>query len=227
MSWAKRAIEQGAVIPLPGKRLAERPQAVATGISTSIDIAPAVRLLEASKRAIGMTAQTVVKMLAVEMAGTMATATRISPKVRPIVTRNPKGENRSESRTFFAKGFVNGVPTYKRIYAETPAEARMHPLAQIKRRGLARQAWFWIIGALGEQGEQSGYQGGVLPSAYNVWRNDAGLEMRMTSKLRYADQAFFRKGRATVDNASERVLGRVKRRLRYLDMLRKENMGVA
>lgn len=229
-------MDAGAKPPMPGVPFARKPsapraqgqtRAYTTGISMNIDITKAVELIEKSKTAIGMTAITALKMLAVEMAGTMATSTKISPAVRPIVKRNPKGENKAEARTFFAKGFVNGVPTYKRIWAETAAEARQHPLAQITRRGLARQAWFWIIGGLGETSESSGFKGPQLPSAYNVYKNDKALEIRMTSKLRYADQAFFRKGRATVDTAGERTLGRVKRRLHYLAKLSRENAGVA
>jgi len=223
MSIAKRLMDQGYKAAPPGQSFSSRTSAWDTGngMTLSVDFTSALHYLEKKRAVVKLGAAKVCELIAIETAGALATATRISAKVRPIVTSNPSGEKRGnrravEARTFFAKGITNGKPYYKRIYADTAAEARQHKFAQIKRRGLARAAWFWIKKDLGG-GMPENPMGGksVYRSSYDIYHQD-GENIRMTSKLRYAEQAFFSKGRATVDNVSERTLGRIKKRAHYL-----------
>ncbi len=222
MSVADRLMERGMNAAPPGQSFGSRTSGWNTGngLTLSVDFTQALAHLEKIRAIVKLGAAKVCELIAVETAGALATATRISAKVRPIVTTNPDGEKRGkrrvvEARTFFAKGVTNGKPYYKRIYADSAAEARQHPLAKIKRSGLARSAWFWIKRDLGGGMSTSPMGARVIPSAYGIYRQD-GENIRMTNRLRYAESAFFSKGRATVDNVAERTLGRIKKRAHYL-----------
>jgi hypothetical protein len=179
---------------------------------TRIDIAPAVALLNRSVHLFRRGSNEGVRLLAAEVAGALATATKVAPKTRPIVARAPGKPQRPG--TWYAKRVHKSNVSYPRIKAETKQQARMERQAIISRRGLARSAWFWMLRDVG--GGTKSVPGATVRKtgrAYAVRREFAGSDpaILLHSRLNYASDAFKTKGRATVYNVGARAAGRVSR----------------
>lgn len=149
-------------------------------------------------------------------------ATKLSRKKHRIVP-NPRYNPNARSFSKFSSDFKNGnrfsaeklrqdgtrrlIPIFG---AETPQEARQSPLAEIKRRGMAQDAWSWISKALGTS----------APSQRNrITRRHAGVDVQTKSvnpsvliedNLKYASLAFRTRGRATVNDIMSRAAARLR-----------------
>lgn len=182
-------------------------------VSATVDISGAIAYMNRNIHRFEKTKGEGVMLLAREVAGALASSTKVSPKVRPIVAKRP-GQKESVPGIWYAKKSTASGLKFIPIKAETKAEARADKKAAIRRRGLARSAWFWVMSEVG--GRSSGAaQFGVKKdgSKYGVTKRLSGNDpaIKIESKLRYASDAFRIKGRATIENAGSRALNRVTR----------------
>lgn len=181
--------------------------------ASRIDFSDAIRYLNENVHRFDKSKGDGVKLLAREIAGTLAATTRVAPKTRTIVKRKPGTKVRSG--TLYAKRPTADGFRFLAIRADSTADAKQSKLAKIGKRGLAKSAWFWVLSELGGRAGRFTAGAGVRKSrnAYGVLNRMSGLDpaILIENKLEYASEAFKTKGRATVDNAGERALNRVKR----------------
>jgi hypothetical protein len=135
-------------------------------------------------------------------------ATKSAPKTRPIVIFDRNLVAGEMLTTFAAKKFTKSgeVVLIPIPEAKTKPEARLDKRAKIKKRGLAKDAWRWIIGDLGRStGKTNNKRRGSYFLVEQFLDKVAGPEIRLTNRLRYASLAFKTKGRATVSNIGSRA----------------------
>jgi hypothetical protein len=179
--------------------------------SATVDISGAVAYLNRNIHRFEKTKGEGVRLLAREVAGALAASTKVSAKTRPIVARKP-GQNVTVPGIFYARKFGKAGQTFIPIKAETKEAARADKRAIIRRRGLARSAWFWVMSELGGAGATFAVR--KDRRKYGLTKQLSGNDpaIRIESKLVYASDAFRTKGtRGTIDTAGRRALNRVTR----------------
>lgn len=178
----------------------------------AVDFSGALAYLQEAKHKLRGGSQRAVQIMARECAGALASSTKVAPKTRAIVKRKPGTAERPG--VFYAKRPLESGVRFLRIESETKADARTHKNAQIRRRGLAKTAWFSILRDVG--GKSQSVKGASVAAGPLSWATSKNInalspEIYIHNKLKYAQDAFRTKGRASVDSASSRALNRVKR----------------
>ena len=171
------------------------------------DIAQLRRLMNLRGRLLKEDSRKTVTFAAWFIAKAASAATRLAPKTRPIV-KNPAARSGDRRRApFAAKKFTKNrdlvlIP----IRAATKQEAREDKRAKIGTRGLARDAWRWVVGDLGRAAGKTLNK--KMTSAYRVRKSldrATGPEILLENRLNYAGLAFKTKGAATVNNILSRA----------------------
>lgn len=156
--------------------------------------------------------QDAVRHGAIRIALASKAATRVAPKTRRVV-KHAKGMKRNTNPNlwYIVRNTEQGdkyIPFRTRGGKE---RVRMSPKAQIKRRGLAQNAWKWMLGPLNSKA------GGKVINAGNMKTKNRYFAVRsmlksfhpavnLHDKLRYATLAFKTKGKRTVNNIMDRAL---------------------
>lgn len=103
--------------------------------------------------ALQVTPQNAVRIGTIALLKSMRSSTKMSPKRRKV--RVPEDKKAREARykgmrLFIAEGMDRdtGGPHKIQIWAPDFALAKLHPKAQIVKRGLAKQSWGWAMHAL-------------------------------------------------------------------------------
>ena len=168
------------------------------------------------KKKLATTGSFGVVLMAREIAGASATATRIAAKTRANVKKKP-GEKARPGIRYVKRVMSANEIVYVPIRAENSAQAKLHKISQISRRGLAKSAWFWMMSEIGGKGSISSPGSRVRKSrkAFDVVNRSKGLnpEIKLHNKLNYATDAFHTKGRATVDTIGSKAANRFIRRM--------------
>lgn len=185
-------------------------------IDLSLDRRSAADLQNSMRRLIfdlGKPIDTAILMTAWYVAKAARAATKLSAKTRRVVP-NP------DYKKVFVKGWYartqafkwavskyqsDGTVRFVPVKAETEQEAKQSKAAQIRRRGLAQDAWSWISRALG--GSAPATRNRTMNSAADV-KKQLGVtnpQILLQDNLRYAGLAFRTKGRATQDDIMRRA----------------------
>lgn len=187
-----------------------------TATAITIDTRPAEEMLAKMQTALRIGSKEGVLIMAREIAGAMAATTKVSKATRTIVQKKPGGK--VQENVFYAKRDRNPLAGYIGIVAFDKADARKDKRAQIKQRGLAKNAWFWVLQRVGG-GSRSAAKGSNVrkrPKYYQVKDRHTALNpaILLHNKLDYAGNALKTTGkRATIDNIGQRAASRFKRRM--------------
>jgi hypothetical protein len=146
-----------------------------------------------------------VKAAAWFVARAAAAATKIAPKFRKLVNvataRDWRVNRIYAADVYKSDGSHHLVP----VPGRSVAEAKQSPIARVPRRGLAKDAWAWILGAMGQRGAPSLNR--PMPRAYYVQQRLTLTDpaILMVNKLRFGQAAFKTGGRATINNILARA----------------------
>lgn len=185
--------------------------------SVSIDLTEAEKVLANMQAALRVGSREGVVQMSREIAGAMAATTKTARAARTIVKRKPGTP--VEENVWYAKRNRKGLDGYIGIVAFDKADARRDDRAQIKQRGLAKSAWYWVLSGVGGRplsGAKKGRNVRKNPRYYNVrdHRNAFDPAIFLHSKLDYASDALKTTGkRARIDNIGQRAANRFKRRM--------------
>jgi len=145
-------------------------------------------------------------------------ATRLAPKTYPIVANPDKTQ---VMKPYAAKHVKDGKVTLVPIWGLTKPIARLNPAAQIKKHGLAKQAWFWCLRDLRDPSGK--VQAQDNPNLRKVSRSAATIFRYVRDKtkpsvtfglgLKYATSAFKIKGRQTENDIARRAANSMRKDL--------------
>lgn len=187
----------------------------ADSVDVKIDLGPALATVDEMQTIFKKGSREGVVAMSREIAGAAASATRVSRATRTIVKRKPGVP--VEDMVFYAKKPTRRGLKYIGIVAPSKSHARNDKKAIIKRRGLAKLAWAWMLSDMGYSSTGAARYTGPRKSRryYNVddMRRAKDPSIRLHSRLRYAQDAFKTKGRATIDNIGTRANNRFVRKM--------------
>lgn len=179
-------------------------------VTATVDVSGAIAYMNRNIHRFERHKGEAVTMLAREISGALAASTKVAAKTRPIVARKP-GQAVTIPGLFYARKATVSGSKFIPIKAETKQEARADKRAAIRRRGLARSAWFWVMSEVGGAGKPFSVRKDRRKYAVTKQLSGNDPAIRIESKLRYASDAFRTKGRGAIDTAGSRALNRVKR----------------
>lgn len=179
------------------------------------DIARLAALGERYQRMTGKTAFEALKWMGWRLAGALAASTPKAPKKRKL-ERNPGDDPEFPVGGFpnYVEYFAGGKP--KRHFVKA-GDKTSDPWLTIKRAGLAKRSWRWMVGKLGRGG---GDVVGVSSAIATVteFKEFFNPGVVLENKLRYMDTILRRSGKQSVDTAFQRAVGAGEHRMiRFLE----------
>ena len=149
----------------------------------------------------------------------LSATTKVAKKTRKVeradfIQKRRKKNQRNEGGLFKVQAFnrKTGAEETKIFQADSLQEAKQKRIAQVYYSGLAKRSWGWAMRDLfGTGGEEVGFKRKPGMVETQATKGIIDYSMKVSDNLRYIEDAFKSKGKATVDNILVRAANQIRK----------------